>query len=181
MQIHYSVSSRKELRVAISLLMIKKLFFWRTLSVNMDVWCTPITMCNVYKYRTLSVNMDVWCTQITICNVYKYRTLPMSMYGIQTHMSIGVQKHMTRYVMYTHIDVSCTQIYDSSGVHKYWGMTWLFHMCGVTHLHVWRDSFACVTWLILMCGVTHSHVWRDSFACVAWLIRMCGVTHSYVW
>jgi len=54
-------------------------------------------------------------------------------------------------------------------------------MCGVTHSHVWRDSFACVAWLIRMCGVTHSHVWRDSFACVAWLIHMCDVTHSYVW
>jgi hypothetical protein len=33
----------------------------------------------------------------------------------------------------------------------------------VSRPYVWRDSFTCVTWLIHMCDVTHSHVWRDSF------------------
>ena len=71
-------------------------------------------------------------------------------------------------------------------------VTWLIHMCDVTHscvrrdsfmcvtwlIHVWRDSFICVTWLIHMCDMTYSYVWHESFICVLWLIHM---THSNVW
>jgi len=60
-------------------------------------------------------------------------------------------------------------------------VTWLIHMCDVTHSYVWRDSFICVTWLIHRCDMTHSCVWHDSFIGVTWLIHMCDVTHSYVW
>ena len=42
-------------------------------------------------------------------------------------------------------------------------------------------SFICVTWLIHMCDMTHSYVWHDSFICVTWLVHMCDMTHSYVW
>jgi len=66
-------------------------------------------------------------------------------------------------------------------------VTWLIHMCDMTHSYVWHDSFMCVTWLIHMCDMTHSlcdmtHscVWHDSFICVTWLIHMCDMTHSYV-
>jgi len=34
---------------------------------------------------------------------------------------------------------------------------WLIHVCDLTHLCVWQDSFMCVTWLIRIC--------RDSFTC----------------
>jgi len=37
--------------------------------------------------------------------------------------------------------------------------------------NVWHDSFICVTWLIHMCGVTHSCAWGDSCVCVTWLIH----------
>ena len=68
-------------------------------------------------------------------------------------------------------------------------VTWLIHVCDVTHSYVWRDSFVRVTWLIHMCDVTHSYVcdvshsyvWCDSFICATCLIHMCDVTHSYVW
>jgi len=60
-------------------------------------------------------------------------------------------------------------------------VTWLIHMCDMTHSYVWHDSFICVTWLIHMCDITYSYVWHDSFICVTWLIHMCDMTHSYVW
>ena len=43
---------------------------------------------------------------------------------------------------------------------------WLIH---IDHL-VMNES--CVTWLIHMCDMTHSYVWHDSF--------ICDMTHSYV-
>jgi len=75
-------------------------------------------------------------------------------------------------------------------------VTWLIHMCDMTHSHVWHDSFTCVTWLIHMCDMTHAHVWDDSFACVTWLTNICSyflcvwcdllclicvMTHSHMW
>jgi len=50
----------------------------------------------------------------------------------------------------------------------------------VLRKHVWHNTFICVTWLDHMCIMTHSYVWYDSFICVTWLIHMCAMTHSYV-
>ena len=41
--------------------------------------------------------------------------------------------------------------------------------------------FICVTWLIHVCGMTHSYVRHDSLVCVKWLVRMCNMPRSYVW
>jgi len=81
-------------------------------------------------------------------------------------------------------------------------VTWLIHMCDMTHSHVWRDPFTRVTWLIRMCNVTHFSAWRagkdamvglewcdmthwcvwhDSYIRVTWLIDVCDMTHTYVW
>ena len=54
-------------------------------------------------------------------------------------------------------------------------------MCGITHSHVWRDSFICLTWINYMCGMTHSYVWHHLFMCVVWLICLCDMTHWYIW
>jgi len=68
-------------------------------------------------------------------------------------------------------------------------------MCDMTHSCVWHDSFICVTWLIHMCDVTHSYVryvpyhscvWCDLF-CVTFNIHMENVKrinesrHTYKW
>jgi len=42
-------------------------------------------------------------------------------------------------------------------------VTWLIHMCDMTHL--------CVTWLIYTRGMTHSYAWHDSFTRVTWRIH----------
>jgi len=47
-----------------------------------------------------------------------------------------------------------------------------------------RAAFTRVTWLIHMCDMTHSHVCHDSFTsvtCVAWLIHLRDMTGSFVW
>jgi len=48
---------------------------------------------------------------------------------------------------------------------------------------VWHDSFICVTWLIHMCDMTHSYVVHDSFICndEINLHHTCDMTHSYMW
>jgi len=47
-------------------------------------------------------------------------------------------------------------------------VSWLIHMCVVTHSYVCHDSFICVSWLIHMCVITHSYVCGDSCVCVSW-------------
>jgi len=70
---------------------------------------------------------------------------------------------------------------------------YMLNSCDPFFVYVWRDSFICVTWLIHMCVVTHSYVWHNSFTCVwhdlglwvTWLIHEWGKTHSqapaYAW
>ena len=71
-------------------------------------------------------------------------------------------------------------------------VTWLSHVCDMTHSCVWQDSFMCVTWLIHVWDMTHAYVSldlvicvtrhihfmsRQSFICVTWLIHMWDMTH----
>ena len=63
-------------------------------------------------------------------------------------------------------------------------VTWLIHMCDMTHSYVWLDSVdnaaaektldICVTLLVPNCDMTHSYVWHDSFICVTWLSGQCS-------
>jgi len=72
-------------------------------------------------------------------------------------------------------------------------VTWLIHVCDMTHSCVWYDVFTCVTWRIHeswcelpygghseVCNMTHSRVWLDSFMCVTWRIHVCDMTHLWV-
>jgi len=59
-------------------------------------------------------------------------------------------------------------------------VTWLIHMCDMTHPHMWHDSSTCVTWLIHICDMTHPYMWHDSSTCVTWLIHICDMTHPHV-
>jgi len=74
-------------------------------------------------------------------------------------------------------------------------VTWLIHMCDLTHSYVWHDShvwhdlFICVTWLARGCNRTDSYVWRDLLTVVTrlvhtrvtWLFHTCDMTPPYVW
>jgi len=71
-------------------------------------------------------------------------------------------------------------------------VTWLIHMCDVTHSHVRQETFIIETWHIshtsarpcsvaALCDMTQSYVRHDLFLCVTWLNPMCDMTHSYVW
>jgi len=79
--------------------------------------------------------------------------------------------------------------------HSFFSVMWFIHMCDMTHLYVWYDSFIIVdlllcpvtrcvvdhsftsaTWLSHMWDMTHSYVRHDSFICETWLIHYCRLT-----
>jgi len=77
-------------------------------------------------------------------------------------------------------------------------VTWLIHLCDMTHSYMLRDSHKCVlssatlldnpassrvTGRIPVCGMMHScWTWLiHMLACWPWLIHVCDMTHTCVW
>jgi len=59
-------------------------------------------------------------------------------------------------------------------------VSWLIHVCALSHLFVCHDSFMCAPWRIHTYFMTHSYTCHDSFTWVPWLIHMCAMTHLCV-
>ena len=87
----------------------------------------------------------------------------------------------------THLESCCRHTYEWVMSHILMRHDMLSHgthlkMCAMTQTQdVCHDSSICMTWLIHMCDVTHPYVWHDSFICVTWLIHVCDMTHPYMW
>jgi len=105
----------------------------------------------------------------------------------ESHVCLTRLTHLYRYVWHDSFTCVTWLIHMCDMTHSYvWQdslicMTWLIHMCDTTHSYVWHDSFICLTRLTHMYDMTHPYVWHDSFICVTRLIHMCDMTHSYVW
>ena len=50
-------------------------------------------------------------------------------------------------------------------VHFFTCVTWLIHMCDMTHSNVRHESFTSGTARMCTCGTTQPHVWRDCLPC----------------
>ena len=116
------------------------------------------------------------------CHIYKWESIPSFPFKRATQL-IHMCDTMVMRCIWCH-----TYEWVMSHIWKKY-VTWLIHICDMTHSYVWHDSFICVTWyvwhnsfisvtwLIHMCDTTHSYVWHDSFTCAACLIQMCDMTH----
>ena len=53
-------------------------------------------------------------------------------------------------------------------------------MC-VSYSYVCHDSFTCVSWLVHMCVMTHSHVWKFHATRSVWVVcRTCRISMRHV-
>jgi len=90
---------------------------------------------------------------------------------IKTHAHIEKHTHMSSFLR---------QSLATNG--SFICVTWLFHMCDMTHSHEQfpgtkarrqmvplRCTLEGVPWLIYVWDMTHSYVWHDAFTCVTWL------------
>ena len=83
------------------------------------------------------------------------------------------------------LDMSVSDLY----VHydSFMCVTWLSHMCDMTHLYVSHDSFLRVIYHIqstnaaLDMSVSELYVIHNSFMCATWLIHTCDMTNPCVW
>ena len=74
---------------------------------------------------------------------------------------------------------ACRTIYCNEICFKY--VTWLIHMCDMTHSHTWiRHSIHYTACRTIYCNEVCLCTWHNSFICATWLIHMSDMTHSYV-
>ena len=91
------------------------------------------------------------------------------------HTTCDIYEWVMSYLRMSHVTHMVT-------VMSYLWMSHVTHMVTSCQWHdTWHDSFTCVTWLIHVCDMTHSYVWHDSFTRVTWRIHMRDMTHLYVW
>jgi len=81
--------------------------------------------------------------------------------------------------------------YSHVGHGSFIWVTWLIHICNMTHSYVRRGASLCVTWLIHVCNSftrctcewVMSHVRHNSFIRArvtwTWLIHMCDIIHPH--
>jgi len=174
--------------------------------VMSHIWMSHVThmneSCRTYEW----VMSHIWMSHVAhICMSHvTHMNESCHSYGrVMSHIWMSHVAHMNesrhtsawviRYVEMshvTHMDESChickslhTYEYESSHI---WmiceDLTWLIHMCDMTHSYVQHDSCIRLTLssqIIHMCEDSYSYVRHDSFMCATWLIHMCDMTH--VW
>jgi len=84
--------------------------------------------------------------------------------------------HTYEWVM-SHVLTSLLKVWHDSFIR----VTWLIHMCAMTHPYMWHGIFTCVTRIIHKCDMTQPYMWHDTFIRVTWIIHKCDKTHPYMW
>jgi len=129
--------------------------------------------CHTYEW----VTSHIWMSHVTHikCVALQHTTTPHTKASCHTYE--GVMSHIWRRRV-THMKASChTYERVTSLEHaSFMCVTWLIHMCAMTHSHTLHDAFSCVPWLIHMDVMTHSYRCCDSFICVPWLIHLRAYT-----
>ena len=152
---------------------------WRALHCRY-VWHIK---CVTYDYYTYTTRTYSLCTN----NDHK-KSCHSHMWP-HTYLWPALHSHMSSQMWrapHYHTPHSCVCVTHSRVTPIAWSwlnltcVTWLIHMCDMTHSYVWHDSFIFVTWLIHICDMTHLYVWPDSFIRVTWLIHTCDMTYSYL-
>ena len=59
-------------------------------------------------------------------------------------------------------------------------VTWLMHICDMTHAYVWPDSCIFVTCHMYICDMTFAYWWHDS-CCVTRMIESCHASERVIW
>ena len=64
---------------------------------------------------------------------------------------------------------------------SYINVTWLIHICDMTHGYMEHKWYTHMAWLIHICDMTHKCMRHDSYMYVTWLIHICDMIHTCIW
>jgi len=111
------------------------------------------------------------------CHIYKWESIPSFPFKRATQL-IHMCDTMVMHCIWCH-----TYEWVMSHIWKEY-VTWLIHICDMTHSYVWHDSFICVTWyvwhdhcdtIVMRCIWVMSH---KSMRHVTFINESC---HTYAW
>jgi len=153
---------------------VKHLNEWRHTYewVTSHTWMSHVTHMNESRHTYEWVTSHIWMSHVPHMNESSHL---MRVCEWVTHMNKSHIWMSHTYEWVTHMKESHTK----SNSQKLDSSLPLVRACDMTY--VWQDSFICVTWLVHMCDMTHAYVWHDSFMCLTWLVPKCDMTNSYVW
>ena len=91
---------------------------------------------------------------------------------VYIYICMCIYIHLYEYIyVYMHICIYIyIYIYTYIYLYLYICVTWLIHMCDMSHFYVWHICDAAMaksSWCV--CNTTHSHIWRDSSICTTHL------------
>jgi len=120
-------------------------------------------------------------------NIYTYLHIYICMY-VDVYVCVCTYVYVNIYIhIYTHIYLKPVPQPRSRTAHSLAGscpftcVTWLIHVCDMTHPCALHDSSICVPRFKMSLSLAaHSYMWHDAFICATWLIHMCYTTHLYV-
>jgi len=141
------------------------------------------THCHILQHTATHCNQHTWI----LTNSVAFESVCVSRGSVctktSTRWSRGAITKLTK-LGSTNLSVTPRRntptLHTHTYTHTFICVTWLIHMCDMTHSYVWHDSFICVTWFIHKCDMTHSYVQHDAFICVTWRIHIWDMTHSHV-
>ena len=127
----------------------------------------------------LNLNLPRWyCAEMYKCtyiNIFTYICLYICIY-VHIHIHPHTYIHMySRDIVPRRAALRVKPIFICAHV-VFIRVTWLIHICDMTHSYVWHDSFICVTWLIHVCDVTHSYhmcAWSHAQMLLCWKLWPC--------
>ena len=119
---------------------------------------------------------------VSQCNTHKWvMTHAWVMSHHISHKAVEADMRCMSHIMSAaFMNVTLWVRHDSCHASTCMCVTWLMHVCDMTHACVWHDSWMRVTWLMHACDMTHACVWHDSCMRVTWLMHACDINHTWL-
>jgi len=114
------------------------------------------------------------CRYVTCCICHAYTTAAVAIGQSKQKKCVGrlINKWVTLHIWMGHIPDMNESCHKSERT-----VAWRLRI----HIFVWLDLFMSVTWLIHVCDMTHSCVRHDWFICVTWHICDLFMNEQVPW
>jgi len=168
---------------------VGRLHCWMSLD-DFSCWCgRRVSVCAyVSVWECVCVCVCVcMCACVCLCACVRVRLSLWVGVGVYKCMAIGelqynestpnqCQYHPYGIIHVTHMNESWV-LTNKIQVLEF--VTWLIHMCDMTHPYVWRDSFVCVIWLIIISTNSAEYSMLFAESIMSYVALITGSRHTY--